>query len=76
MPTMPAMIRIDPQAFYEDGQVRLLLGVTSATLVRDRRSGRLRHRRVGQRTLYQGQWILDWLTQEHQASAKHEKATA
>ena len=76
MPVMPATIRIDPQAFYEDGQVRLLLGVTSATLVRERRSGRLRHRRVGQRTLYQGQWLIDWLTQERDASASREKATA
>jgi hypothetical protein len=53
--------RIYPEAVYHDGQARLLLGVTGATMARARREGRLRYTRQGNRVLYLGSWLLDWL---------------
>jgi hypothetical protein len=35
-------LRIDPEAIYADGELRLLLDLPSATRARGRRSGRLR----------------------------------
>lgn len=56
-------IKIDPEALYPEGAVALALDIPSATLARARRSGALRSRRVGNRTLYLGRWLLDWLAQ-------------
>ena len=52
---------IDPDAVYDDGSLALALGVTAAALAKGRRDGTLRHTRKGQRILYLGQWVLDWL---------------
>jgi hypothetical protein len=65
--TTPA--RIDPDAIYTDGELRLLLDLTDAALARERRAGRLRSRRVGRRLYYLGRWVLDWLTAEEVADA-------
>jgi hypothetical protein len=54
-------IRIEPDAIYDDGAVVLALDIPSATLARARRDGRLRYTRQGRRTLYLGQWVLEWL---------------
>jgi hypothetical protein len=54
-------VPIDPAAVYDDGAVLLALGLSSATLARARREGRLRHSRKGKRTFYLGQWLIDWL---------------
>lgn len=54
-------VRIDPQAIYHDGQARLILGLSETTFCNARRSGELRFSRCGNRILYQGQWLLDWL---------------
>ena len=59
-PTKP--LRIDPQAIYDDASLVLGLGFTTATLARERRSGRLRYLKRGQRILYRGQDVSDWLT--------------
>ncbi len=56
-------VRIDPAAVYLDGDLRLLLDLPAATLARERRAGRLRHRRVGRRAYYLGEWVLAWLRQ-------------
>lgn len=53
--------RIDPDAFYRDGEVRLLLGLTTTTMARARRTGGLRYTRQGRALLYRGRWLLDWL---------------
>lgn len=53
--------RIDPAGIYHDGEARLLLGLTDATMARARREGRLRYTRQGHRIIYRGQWIIDWL---------------
>jgi hypothetical protein len=52
---------IHPDAVYQDGQVRLLLGLTGATLARARRGGGLRFTRQGRCILYRGAWLLSWL---------------
>jgi hypothetical protein len=53
--------RIVADGVYSDGDVRLLLGLTSATLARARRDGTLRFSRQGNALLYRGAWLLDWL---------------
>lgn len=58
-----ATIKIDPDAIYPEGSVVLFLEIPSSALARARREGALRFRRVGGRTLYLGQWLLDWLGQ-------------
>jgi hypothetical protein len=60
----PNAIRIDPDALYAEGAVAIALDIPTATLVRARRAGTLRFRRVGKRTLYLGRWLLDWLAQD------------
>ena len=54
-------VQIDAEGFYAEGALKLLLGLTSAALVSARRSGSLRFRRCGNRVLYKGRWVLDWL---------------
>ena len=52
---------IDPKAVYDDAALTAAIGVSAESLVRARKAGDLRHTRKGQRTLYLGQWILEWL---------------
>jgi hypothetical protein len=56
---MPA--KIDPDGIYTEGQARLLLGLTAATFARARRQRRVRFTRQGQRLLYRGTWLIEWL---------------
>ncbi len=53
--------KIDPDGVYDDAALVLGLGVTYSTLARARRAGQLRSTRKGKRTLYRGQWVIDWL---------------
>jgi hypothetical protein len=62
MTTQP--VRIEPDGIYDDLLVHSALDISTATLAQARRSGALRHTRKGGRTLYLGQWILDWLLAE------------
>jgi hypothetical protein len=48
-------------ALYDDALLRRALGLTEGTLAAARRSGALRHTRRGTRTLYKGEWVLEWL---------------
>jgi hypothetical protein len=66
---LTAPIRIEPYAIYTDGELRILLGLTSRLMSRERRTGRLRHARRGRRTYYLGRWVLDWL--EEAADDRH-----
>ncbi len=59
---MQTGVRIDPDALYDDSSIVLALGIASATLIRARRDGVLRYRRVGRRAVYLGRWLLDWLS--------------
>jgi hypothetical protein len=54
-------VLIEPEALYDDGALRQVLGLTPATLAAARRAGRLRYSRQGKRTLYKGAWISAWL---------------
>jgi hypothetical protein len=57
-------IRIEPSALYDDGSLNLAAGLSPTALANARRSGRLRFTKQGNRVLYLGQWILDWLEAE------------
>jgi hypothetical protein len=54
-------VLIDPNAVYDDGALRLTLGLTSSAMAAARRAGTLRFTRQGKRILYKGGWILAWL---------------
>jgi hypothetical protein len=58
---MQEKVSIAPDGIYDDGALHLALGLTPATLAQARRSGELRFTRKGKRTLYLGQWVLDWI---------------
>lgn len=55
---------INPQAVYDDGSLRLALGISLSAISRARKAGRLQSKREGNRTLYMGQWVLDWLSRD------------
>lgn len=63
-------VRIDPDGIYDDGQTRLLLGLTDATMRRARREGQLRFTRQGRVLLYRGSWLLDWLEREAEGPSR------
>jgi hypothetical protein len=73
---MVAPCHIDPHGVYDDGAVLLALGIPTATLIRARREGRLRFSRQGRRSLYLGQWLIDWLTADSTVGAGREVANA
>lgn len=54
-------LQINPQAIYDDDYLSTSLGISADALAKGRRTGALRSSRPGKRTLYLGQWILDWL---------------
>ena len=54
-------VRIEPDSIYDDLLLYQALGISTATIAQARRSGELRHARKGNRTLYLGQLVLDWL---------------
>lgn len=68
---MTRPITIDPGAVYDDGSLSLTLDVSLETLVRARRQRRLRYTRLGRRTLYFGQWVLDWLRSDIHEEVSH-----
>lgn len=57
-------VSIDPRAVYDNAAIDMQLNVSAAALRRARQSGELKYAKLGQRTLYLGQWILDWLEYE------------
>ena len=54
-------VRIDPRAVYDDSSLRQELGLSPSSLGKARRDGSLKFARKGNRTLYIGQWVLDWI---------------
>jgi hypothetical protein len=68
---MQTPISIEPHQVYDDGALYLTLGLTPTTLATARRSGALRFTRQGKRTLYLGQWILDWLQADDRQGGGH-----
>jgi hypothetical protein len=61
---MTSAVPIDAKAVYDDGALHCQLGLSSAALARARRAGELRYTRKGKRTLYLGQWVLDWINSD------------
>jgi hypothetical protein len=57
-------VLIESEALYDNTALRQALGLTHAVLTAARRAGRLRYTRQGNRTLYKGAWILNWLESE------------
>jgi hypothetical protein len=55
---------LSPDAILDDTALRTLLGVTPATLARARREGKLRFTRQGNRILYLGEWVVEWLRRD------------
>jgi hypothetical protein len=55
------MIRFDPDAFYDEDNLRLL-GLDSQALARARREEGLPCRQVGRVRLYKGAWLQEWLS--------------
>lgn len=53
--------RLEAEAVYLEDALAEVLGISPATLASVRRSGCIRHARVGRRILYRGVWVLDWL---------------
>jgi hypothetical protein len=58
---MQEQVSIAPDGIYDDGALYLAMGLTPSTLAKARRSGELKFTRKGNRTLYLGQWVLDWI---------------
>jgi hypothetical protein len=54
-------IHINPDDILDDDTLYELLSLGRTTLARPRQSEGLRFVRKGQRTLYLGRWVLDWL---------------
>ena len=55
-------VRIEPDAWYTDPDLRLILRLPGATLQRARRTGDLRHTRRGASVWHQGAWVIEWLS--------------
>ncbi len=62
---------IDPDAIYDDDALSGSLQISSATLSRARRDGQLCYSRKGQRILYLGKWVLDWIKKDAIQEAAH-----
>jgi hypothetical protein len=61
--TVHSPLRIAADALYDDGAL-MVAGFSSVGLRRARRSGRLRFAKQGNRIVYLGRWLLDWLESE------------
>lgn len=63
---MIATTRIDPEAIFDDASLCASLDLGAQTIARARRAGQLRYTRKGNRILYLGQWVLDWLMSDNE----------
>jgi hypothetical protein len=61
---MTGGVSLDPATIYDDGSLYCLLGLSSSTLTRARRSGLLRFTKQGKRILYLGSWVHEWLASD------------
>jgi hypothetical protein len=53
--------KIEPFGIYSSDDLSKMLDVSPQTLAEARRSGALLFTRKGRKTLFLGQWVLDWL---------------
>lgn len=71
---MASRINIELNGIYDDGDLVLGLGLTQAALATARRRGELRFSRKGNRVLYLGQWIVEWLERDALGNAEPQEA--
>jgi hypothetical protein len=64
-------VRIDPDAWYTDADLRLILRLPGATLRRARRAGELRHTRRGITIWHRGVWVNQWLSGQRAEGVAH-----
>jgi hypothetical protein len=64
-------IQIDPTGIYDDVLLYGALEVSTSTLAKARREGRLRYTRQGKRILYLGSWVLAWLEADARQEVRH-----
>ena len=55
-------VRIDLDAWYTDSDLRLVLGLSGASLRAARRAGALRYTRRGLTSWHKGHWVNLWLS--------------
>lgn len=61
------VIKIEPDGLYDDIMVYRATEIAPRTLAAARKAGKLKSTRAGNRVLYLGRWLLDWLTNEDEA---------
>jgi hypothetical protein len=71
---------INPLAVYTPDQARAVLGLAKSTLKAERRAGRLRIGKRGNRYFILGEWLLEWLRagelpSRRKSAAVHSAAT-
>jgi hypothetical protein len=59
----PVVVELKPEAIYTTDALGDF-GLSAAALRRARLAGKLRFTRQGNKTLYLGRWLLDWLESE------------
>jgi hypothetical protein len=69
-------VLIEPDAIYDDGALRQTVGLKPSALATARRSGLLRHARIGQRTVYRGEWIIEWINSASTQAARRPEGGA
>ncbi len=57
---MVTAVKIDPDAYYDDGGVQKILHISRTQLTRFCTGG-LRSTTRGARRYFRGQWLIDWL---------------
>jgi hypothetical protein len=55
------VVRIEPDALYDDVTLATELAVSERALRDARRRGDLRFAKCGQRIFHLGQWMIDWI---------------
>lgn len=59
--------RFEREAIYDDTRARHVLGLAKTTLAQAREDGSLRYRRSGNRIVYLGEWLLEWMRSASEA---------
>lgn len=55
-------ISLDPSTFYDEVSASRALRVPASTLAKARKDRAIRYSRRGQRVLYRGDWLAEWVS--------------
>lgn len=66
---MTQPIKLDAEAFYDDGALTLSLQLRRTAIAKARKTGELKSTHRGGRPLYLGRWVFEWLTGESRPAA-------